>query len=114
MEEPRLKTKIRIDAHLMRVRAAGAFAAIARKGDADAGAVAVKVYLGARRARLFMQSRDIDGAPVWRAPLGGEEDETAIDAFLAREVSIDPDMWIIEIEDREGRAFLDAPVADGD
>jgi hypothetical protein len=29
------------------------------------------------------------------------------DAFLAREAEFDSDMWIIEVEDRRGRHFLD-------
>ncbi|GJL95039.1 MAG: hypothetical protein DHS20C05_14440 [Hyphococcus sp.] len=111
MTEPRLKTEIRVSAHLRRVQAAGSFAAIARKGDPDAGAVAVKLYLGARRARLFVQSRDLDGNSIWREPFEGDEveegSEQIIDAWLAKEINIDPDLWVVEIEDREGRAFLD-------
>ncbi|MEZ5893235.1 MAG: DUF1491 family protein [Parvularculaceae bacterium] len=110
MTEPRLKTEIRVSAHVRRVQAAGAFAVIARKGDPDAGAVAVKLYLGPARARLFIQSRDLDGKAIWREPFADAADgesEEKIDAFLKREASIDPDLWIVEIEDREGRAFLD-------
>lgn len=68
--------------------------------------MAVKVYLGGRDAKLFIQSIDLDGAPVWREPLEGAG-EWEIDAYLARETGIDPDLWIIEIEDPEGRAFLE-------
>lgn len=107
MSEPRLKTEIRIAAQLRRAAGAGAFATIARRGDADAGAVAVKVYLGARRARLFVEGRDESGEPLWREPLGGEADEAAIDAFLEKEIRFDRDLWIVEIEDREGRTFTD-------
>lgn len=111
MTEPRLKTEIRVSAHLRRARAGGAFATIARKGDPDAGAVAVKVYFGARKAQLFVQSRDLDGNFLWRDPFEGdpqaEETEPRVDAWLAKEISIDPDLWIVEIEDREGRAFLE-------
>jgi hypothetical protein len=107
MDEARLKTEIRVAAQLRRAAAAGAFAAIARRGDPDAGAVAVKVYLGAARARLFMQSRDLDGAHVWREPFDAPCAEDVVDARLARETAIDPDLWIVEIEDRAGRAFVD-------
>ncbi len=111
MTEPRLKTEIRVGAHMLRARGAGAFATVARKGDPDAGAVAVKVYLGPGAARLFVQSRDLDGHLIWRDPFeedaGGEETEARVDRWLEREVAIDPDLWIVEIEDREGRAFLD-------
>ncbi len=105
--EPRLKTEIRVAAHLRRVQAAGSFATIARSGDPDAGAVAVKVYLGGRAAKLFIQSIDLDGNAVWREPLEDERDEACIDQWLAKEIAIDPDLWVVEIEDREGRAFLE-------
>ena len=98
-----------MQAHLRRCEAAGSFATIARRGDPDAGAVAVKVFLGGRSARLYIESRDLDGAPIWREPLGDERAEPAIDQWLAREINIDPDLWIVEIEDREGRAFFDDP-----
>ena len=112
MLEPRLKTEIRVAAHMRRARGEGAFATIARKGDPDAGAVAVKVYLGSGRARLYVQSRDLDGNPVWRDPFEHDDQEARemeanIDAWLQKECAIDPDLWIVEIEDREGRAFLD-------
>lgn len=111
METPRLKTKIRIDAHLRRARAAGAFATVARKGDPDAGAIAVKVYMGERRAKAFVQSRDLDGHAIWRDPFENdeetEESESRVDNWLKKESAIDPDLWIVEIEDREGRAFLE-------
>ena len=105
--EPRLKTEIRVSAHLRRAQGAGAFATIARRGDPDAGAVAVKLYLGGRSARLYIQSRDLDGVAVWREPFEDVTEETKIDAWLSKEAGIDPDLWVVEIEDREGRAFLD-------
>lgn len=107
MSEPRLKTEFRIAAQLRRAASAGAFATVARRGDADAGAVAVKVYLGARRARLFVESRDEKGDQIWCEPLGGEADEVAVDRFLDQETRFDHDLWIVEIEDRHGRAFVD-------
>lgn len=121
--EPRLRTEIWVAAHLRRCEGEGAYALIARKGDPDAGAVAVKIYLGRGLARLLVQSRDLDGALVWRNPLAGDPgedrieraeggpadaiEEARVDTFLEREAKIDPDLWVIEIEDRDGRAFLD-------
>ncbi len=105
--EPRLKTEFRVSAHLRRAQAAGAFATIARRGDPDAGAVAVKLFLGGRSARLYIQSRDLDGNAVWREPLDGVVEEAQIDAWVEKEANIDPDIWVVEIEDREGRAFLE-------
>ena len=107
MTEPRLKSEIRAAAHLRRAQAAGAFAVIARRGDPDAGAIAVKVYIGARRARLFVEARDDQGNAAWRDPFDGAVDEAEVDRYLDRERRFDSDLWIIEIEDREGRGFLE-------
>ena len=108
IDEPRLKSEIRVSAHLRRAQSAGAFATIARRGDPDAGAIAVKVYLGSGAAKLYIQSRDIDGAVIWREPIENDPNETSVDAWIAKESNIDPDLWVIEIEDREGRAFLES------
>ncbi len=111
MTEPRLKTEIRVTAHMRRARGAGAFATVVRKGDPDAGAVAVKVYVGPGAAQLYVQSRDLDGNLIWRDPFKDDtltdESEQRVDRWLEKEVAIDPDLWIVEIEDRDGRAFLD-------
>ncbi|PQA85807.1 DUF1491 family protein [Hyphococcus luteus] len=110
MTEPRLKTEIRVSAQLRRAQGEGAFAVVVRRGDPDAGAVAVKLYQGPGAAKLYVQSRDLDGNPVWREPFeeeSSEDIEAKIDRWLEKEVSIDPDLWVVEIEDREGRAFLD-------
>ncbi len=104
---PRLKTEIWVQAHIRRCVTEGAFATVARRGDPDAGAIALKIYLGGAKARLFMQSRDLDGAPIWHEPLNETRDETEIDARLTKECAFDPDIWIVEIEDRDGRSFLD-------
>ena len=107
MTEPRLKSEIHAAAIMRRAQGAGAFAVVARRGDPDAGAIAVKVYMGGRRGRLYVQPRDEEGRPIWREPLDGEAQEDAIDAYLEKEKRFDADLWIVEIEDRAGRAFLD-------
>ncbi|OFX05013.1 MAG: hypothetical protein A3E78_00735 [Alphaproteobacteria bacterium RIFCSPHIGHO2_12_FULL_63_12] len=107
MSEPRLKSEFRVAAQLRRAHAAGAFAVVARRGDPDAGSIAVKVYLGRRLARLYVQARDHDGNPIWREPFEGAADEDKIDAYLDKERRFDSDLWIIEIEDRNGDGFLD-------
>jgi hypothetical protein len=111
MTEPRLKTHIRIAAHLRRAQGAGAFAFVAKKGDPDAGAVAVKVFVGRRdgdgMARLFVQSVNDAGERAWREMFEGPVAEKTVDAFLVKERRIDPDLWIVEIEDRDGRSFLE-------
>jgi hypothetical protein len=108
--EPRLKTAIRVAALIRRAQAAGAFALVARKGDPDAGALAVRVVSGGvvgGLVRLFVESRDEEGRAIWREPLGSPYTEEKADEYVARERRIDPDLWVVEIADREGRTFLD-------
>ncbi|MFZ5618899.1 MAG: DUF1491 family protein [Pseudomonadota bacterium] len=107
MREPRLKSEIRVAAQMRRAHAAGVFAVVARRGDPDAGAIAVKIYLGGGHARLFLEARDDEGNAIWREPFDGAVEEERIDAFLDKEKRFDSDLWIVEIEDRVGRGFLE-------
>lgn len=102
-DHPRLKSHIRIAALLRRASAEGAFAAVARRGDADAGAIAVKVFIGGARALLFVESRNEQGARIWRDHFAGPCEEARVDAYLAKEAAFDSDLWIVEIEDRDRR-----------
>lgn len=108
-----LKTGIWAAALIRRAEVGGAFATVARKGDADGGAVLVKVSTGAGRARLYAPAMDGEGERIWldlsSGALGVEE--AAIDAYAQKRAATDPDLWIVEIEDRAGRHFLTEPVA---
>lgn len=96
---------------IRRAEIAGASAVVLRRGDARAGAVLVKAYdTRARTARLFSESVDAEGQRLWIEPLAGAT-EPELDAFAERQVAFDPDLWRIEIEDREGRHFLTEPLA---
>jgi hypothetical protein len=107
-----LKTGFWAAALVRRAELGGAFAAVVRKGDADAGAVLVKVATLDGRARLYAPARDGEGERVWldlsHGSLGDEE--SAVDAYARKRASQDPDLWIVEIEDRSGRCFLTEPV----
>lgn len=107
-----LKTDFWASALIRRAEIGGAFAAVVRKGDADAGAVLVKVATLNGKARLYAPARRGEaGERVWldvSATLG--DDERAIDAYVRRQADFDPDVWVIEIEDKAGRHFLEEPV----
>lgn len=113
--EPRLKTDLWAAALVRRALAGGAFAAVAAKGDADAGAVLVKVATLDRRARLYTSRTDMAGGRVWLDLSAGAlgDDEPAVEAEIARQRGRDRDLWVVEIEDRHGRHFLAEPVEGG-
>jgi len=101
----RLPTGLWVQAHVARCSAAGMAMVVVRRGDPDRGVVIVRLYDRERGIRLVSQSRDIDGTLVWSAALDGRyvgESEAA--NYVERQVSYDPDIWVIEIEsaDEEG------------
>ena len=105
-----LSSDLWVGALIRRAEQGGAFAMVARKGDARAGAVLVKVVnRQAGTARLFAEARRGDGESVWMEPQAstGEPD---LDVYIERAARRDPDLWVVEIEDREGRHFLTEPV----
>jgi hypothetical protein len=107
----RLSTDIWVSALLRRAEQGGAFPAVIRKGDAQAGAVLVKVVdRRAGRADLYAEAlRGEEGERVWMRPVASE-DEAALDAYAERQLRFDPDLWIVEIDDPKGRHFLTEPV----
>jgi hypothetical protein len=108
---PRLTADFWVHAYLARLRQADIPAFVVAKGDATAGAVAVKVSTLDGRAQAFGRVNDATGARRWDVSAEGTEAE--VDAALARARRFDPDLWIVEVEDREGRHMLDAPGLDG-
>ncbi|HEX7790394.1 MAG TPA: DUF1491 family protein [Afipia sp.] len=109
----RLKSSIWVAGYLRRCQSAGVFGAVTRRGAEEAGAVFIKLALMDGTAMLFTpapQSAYDDSRPVERVFTASPPqavEERLIDARLAKEVSFDPDVWIVEIEDKAGRHFLD-------
>lgn len=105
---PFLKAGFWTSALIRKAEIEGAFAAVVKKGDPDAGACLVKVRLLNGEATLYRPIRNMDGERVWLPK--GPEDERDIDSYINRRVDDDPDIWVVEIEDRKGRHFLTEPV----
>lgn len=107
MTEPRLKTTIWVQALIRRAQLSGASAFVARKGEPDAGAVIVKIALLNGTARVWSSSYGSEGQRRWLRATGVEVVPDAdAEAYVARARTRDSDLWVIEIEDREGRDFL--------
>jgi hypothetical protein len=103
---PRLATGIWVSAYLTRLRLADIPAYVTAKGDAEAGAVVVKVALLDGTARAYERRSDLmSGARAWI--LLAEGPEVEVDALISRSRSRDPDLWVIELEDRQGQTLLD-------
>lgn len=74
---------------------------IVHRGAYASGVVMLKINGLGRGFRLMIQQRDIDGRLGWEDALGRENvEEAEADAYIARSTSRDPDLWVVEIEDR--------------
>ncbi|WP_309663965.1 DUF1491 family protein [Tabrizicola sp.] len=102
----RLTSGFWVSAYLARLQLAGIPAYVTAKGDKTAGAVVVKVALLDGTARAYERRSDLTtGARVWMELADGPERE--VDVMLIRQRLRDPDLWVIELEDRAGRTLLD-------
>jgi hypothetical protein len=98
---------------LRRCQTEGVFGAVRRRGAEEAGAVFVKVATLDGQAMLYVpapQTAYDDERPferVFVAASPAPQPEATVDDRLAKEIRFDPDIWIVETEDRAGRHFLD-------
>ncbi|WP_339748449.1 DUF1491 family protein [uncultured Maricaulis sp.] len=112
MKMIQLKTKLWVDALLRRAEIGLASAYVIRHGDEDAGAVLLKVANLTGQAALFVPARDENGDRIWTRFRDDWVAEAEVDTYCRRRADGDPDIWVVEIEDRKGRNFLTEPVAD--
>jgi hypothetical protein len=104
----RLAAGLWVSAYLARLRLADIPAFITARGDGTAGAVLVKLNTLDGRARAFQRGFDAEtGARRWMTLVEGPEPE--VDAAISRQRGRDPDLWVVEVEDRAGRHLLDEP-----
>jgi hypothetical protein len=110
----RLKSAIWVAAYIRRCNGEGAFAAVRRRGAEEAGAIFIKLNRLDGTSELFGPAPQsvFDGAhPSDRAFTRclGEQPvpEAKVEERLVREIRFDPDVWVVEVEDRTGRNFLD-------
>jgi hypothetical protein len=101
-----------VGAYVRRCHGEGAYATVARKGATEAGAIFVVVdrldgtcdlYAPAPQA-LVETDAAVDRR--FEKVLSGVPG-TEVKDRIAREVRFDSDLWVVEIEDRQGRSFLD-------
>jgi hypothetical protein len=108
---PRLKAEIWVKALIRRCEVEGASAMVVRRGDATSGVVLIKLNRLDGAAQVLTPARAGDGSFQWLSGTGTDPvPEAAADAYIERQRKFDPDLWVVEIEDRAGRHFLQEPV----
>jgi hypothetical protein len=98
MSEPRIKAGLWVSMALRMGDSDGRPGMVLRKGDPDAGGVLVVLH-GREGLSVLSQVRSGDGGLAWmRATGGAPVDQEAVDAYIARQVRFDPDLWVLEFE----------------
>lgn len=116
----RLRSDLWISAYLRRCDVAGRVAVLRRRGAAEAGAILVKVDRLDGTADLYgpappsLATAMPDGIDRLFAAMMRQADAPDIEARLVREARFDPDVWIVEVEDGQGRHDLDLAADDSD
>jgi hypothetical protein len=105
----RLKSAVYVQALIRRAEVGGASAYLLRRGAEEAGAVFLKVNRLDGTCTVLSPARRGEER-VWTKPLGDAADDQRSADYFAKQVRFDPDIWIVEIEDRAGRPFVDEPV----
>lgn len=102
----RLTAEFWVQAYLTRLRLVEIPAFVVAHGDNTGGAVLVKLNTLDGQAKCFQRSFDLtSGDRVWTVLAEGVEAD--VDQSIGKQRSFDPDLWVIEVEDRQGRHLLD-------
>jgi len=111
VSEARLKTRLVVQAAVRLCSVRAVPVAVTRRGDEDAGTIVVKLNQIDLGCTVLVETRAPDGSRAWlratgEAPVG----EDVADAYIARQAKRDPDLWVVEIEDRAGRHAFDGRI----
>jgi hypothetical protein len=109
--EARLKSGIWVKALIRRCDIAAIGVAVAARGDADAGAILLKLNGRDGGCTVLAQTRRPDGTLVWMRATGPEPvAEAEVDAYVTRQRGRDPDLWVVEIDSANVDALIDQPI----
>ncbi len=104
----RLKAEIWVKAHLRTCNFMNIPAFVVRRGDNTAGVVLIKVNKLNGSCMVFTPTTDFNtGKRQWLQGTGADwvSEETA-DSYIEKQLKFDSDLWVLEIEDPEGRHML--------
>lgn len=109
----RVTSSLWVSALIRRAEAAGAFAMVLHRGAAEAGAIFIVVNNMSDRIALYGPAPQTDysmDGPSERQfeCVLDEASDDDLKQKIAREKSFDPDIWVVEIEDRQGRSFIES------
>ena len=107
----RLTSQMLVSAALRQADIAQIPAVVMQRGDGDAGAIFLEIDCGRDAdgrddVRLYGRITDLDGAYIW-SQLAGTGTPSSVMDYLERERRIDPDFWVISVQDKKGRNIFE-------
>ena len=103
----RLATHVEVAGILRRTAAAGDFATVMRKGDAERGSLIIFVTSRGRQVAILERVLGRDGDYHWQAAKTSESSGSVeIGDFLAKRARFDDDLWAIELDIAEPERFI--------
>lgn len=113
MPEARLQSAFWIKACIRRADQNGIAATVVCKGDPGSGAILVKLNQRDLGCWVLAETQDDQGRRAWFRGSGPAAiSEAEADAYIDRHRRRDPDLWVLEIEDRAGRRPFDEPLVE--
>ncbi|MEN3976693.1 DUF1491 family protein [Emcibacter sp. SYSU 3D8] len=111
MSQPRLNAKFWVQAYIRLCEISAIPAMVVRHGDDTAGTVLIKLYQHGIGSTVFERTVDMDGNRAWLRATGPDPiPDHEADAFIAKQAKFDPDLWVVEVESRDGSHLLDDPI----
>jgi len=107
----RLKSKIWVQAQVRICDRECIPVVISHKGDADAGAILLKIGCPDKGYHVFTQTRTVAGSLGWMRGTGDAPvSDGDADSYIHRQRNFDPDIWVMEIDDPDGRYVFDGEI----
>lgn len=101
MSDDRIPTSLWVDGQIRMLNAHAVPVYVRNKGAYAGGMVMIKVVVpSVNTAQIYYRARNENGALIWQAAFDGDNgaDEESADSYIADELAIDPDLWVLEIE----------------
>ena len=108
LTDERLPTELIVAAKLRALQSRGIGCYVARRGAGQSGSILLRSVMGKDASHLYVQSLLDDGSRGWMRVSGDmpQDDEKARD-YVARSVKRDPDLWVVEVEDKGGKNLFE-------
>lgn len=114
MMDARLPAYLEVSALIRQVNAAGGFATVIHKGEADAGSIMIVLTENGTNPRLYERMPALDGTRKWHlVDMQAFENSAKFNDYLGRRVARDNDVWIVELDIAQGERFIGNQSAQG-